>query len=243
MKQFRNLLMTLSAVIMLFTISCGDDEDKPATDEASGDTTVTVAPVPEPVAATESANIMIVRHKVKDYAKWKPSYDAHDSLRVANGMHTYVIGRGVEDSNMVLVALKVDDIEKAKTFGKSPDLKKAMDKGGVTGTPFMILANVPTLRTKASSDLRVMSTFTVKDWNNWKTRFEANTQYRIDNGLEDRGYGHDVNDDHKVVYVASVLDSAKTRAYHKSAGLKERLDSSGVVGAPNRFWYRVVQAY
>ena len=40
------------------------------------------------------------------------------------------------DSNMVMVALKADDMAKAKAFAKDPSLKKAMQKGGVTGAPY-----------------------------------------------------------------------------------------------------------
>ena len=50
--------------------------------------------------------MMIVTHKVADYEKFKVAYDEHDSLRRANGISSYVIGRGVEDANMVLVAVK-----------------------------------------------------------------------------------------------------------------------------------------
>ena len=186
---------------------------------------------------------MIVRHKVKDYAKWKPSYDAHDSLRLASGIHSFVIGRGVDDPNMVLVATKVDDVEKAKAFGKSDHLKKAMAESGVVGTPKMVLLSVPFLSSSAGSDLRTMSFFTVKDWDTWKTSFETGKQFRKDNGVEDRAYGYDVDDNHKVVVVGAVLDSAKVRAYHKSDSLKARMKTAGVEGTPERFWYRVVQTY
>ena len=243
MKQFKRLLMTSFAALLLFTISCNDAPDEPAADETTGDTTVAeTTPAAEPAAAAPQT-IMIARHKVKDYAKWKASYEAHDSLRLANGMHSFVIGRGVEDPNMLLVAVKADDVEKAKAFGKSDHLKKAMEAGGVVGTPKIFLATVPILNTSAKSDLRSISFITVKDWDKWKSHFEANKQERLESGLEDRGYGHDVDDNHKVVVVFSVLDSAKGRAFQKGPAMQKRLDSSGVVGAPDRFWYRVVQTY
>ena len=51
------------------------------------------------------------------------AYDGHDSARLANGMHNYVIARGVDDSNTVMVAIKADDISKAKAFAKDLPLK------------------------------------------------------------------------------------------------------------------------
>ena len=86
-------------------------------------------------------------------------------LRLASGIHSYVIGRGLQDSNMVLVAVKVDDMAKAKAFAKDPSLKKAMQKGGVTGTPSFTFVTMTFQDTAtSSSDLRSRTTFTVKDW-------------------------------------------------------------------------------
>ena len=60
--------------------------------------------------------MLVVTHKVANYAKWQVSYDEHDSIRLANGLHSYVIGRGLVDTNLVLVAVKADDITKANHF-------------------------------------------------------------------------------------------------------------------------------
>jgi hypothetical protein len=118
-----------------------------------------------------------------------------------------------------------------------------MDEGGVTGKPWIMLISSAFLSSSPSSPLRTMSSFTVKDWDTWKTSFESGKQFRMDNGVEDRAYGHDVDDNHKVVVFGTVLDSAKVRAYHKSDSLKARMKRSGVEGTPERFWYRVVQTY
>ena len=242
MKRFRFLLLPLLAAMSVFLTKCADNEDA-TTDAESGDTAVAATPATDPVATAAPVNMLIARHKVKDFTKWKASYDDHDSLRLANGMHTFLIGRGVEDPNMVLVAIKVDDVEKAKAFGKSEDLKKAMEKGGVTGAPKIVITTVPFLNTGANAPLRTMSFLNVKDYDTWKAGFDSSKQNRIDNGLEDRAVGYDVDNKNKVIYVGTVLDSAKVRAYQKSDALKERIKSHGVEGNVERFWYRVVQTY
>jgi len=188
--------------------------------------------------------VMVVTHKVADFAKWKPSYDAHDSMRLANKIHSYVIGRGMEDSNMVMVALKVEDMDKAKSFAKDPGLKKAMQKGGVASAPSFSFVTLTFQDTAAvSTPLRSRTMFTVKDWDAWQKAFEEGKQERLDNGLTVRAYGHDVNDNHKVVLVTALVDTAKAYAYWKSDLLKQRRAASGVVSVPERFVYRVVQRY
>src|SRR5947209_6712491 len=134
MKQFRfSGLFFYSMVFLLASCAGNESEKKTSTDSTAADTTTAMV-TPPVTTITTPQNMMDVTHKVSNYAKWKTSYDGHDSARLANGIHSYVIGRGLKDSNMVLVAVKVDDTAKAKAFAKDPGLKKAMQKGGVTGT-------------------------------------------------------------------------------------------------------------
>jgi hypothetical protein len=245
MNQHRFTSMLFGAAMVFFLISCGGNKEKASTDTTATDSTATATPKPETSSIiTTPQNMMVAKHKVANFAKWKTSYDEHDSMRLANGIHSYVIGRGLQDSNMVLVAVKVDDIEKAKAFAKDPSLKKAMQKGGVTGTPsFSFVTMVFQDTATISSDLRSRATLTVKDWDTWKKSFEEGNQERIDNGLTVRAYGHDINDDKKVVLVTAIMDTAKANAYWKSDMLKKRREAGGVIGEPERFVYRVVQRY
>jgi len=231
--------------MVFFLTSCGGGgENKTTTDTTATDTTAVTAPAETNTIITSPQNMMIAKHKVADFAKWKASYDEHDSMRLVNGIHSYVIGRGMQDSNMVLVAVKVDDITKAKAFAKDPSLKKAMQKGGVTGTPSFSFVTMTFQDTAViNSDIRSRTTFKVKDWNAWQKAFEEGKQERLDNGLTVRAYGHDVDDDHKVVLVTALMDTAKAYAYWKSDMLKKRRAEAGVIGEPERFVYRVVQRY
>ena len=247
MKPQRFLPLPLLAMLLFFFTSCNNasEETTTATDSVSSDSmATTTTETPATTIVTTPENIMLVRHKVSDFAKWKTSYDAHDSMRLANGIHNYVIGRGVDDSNTVMVAVKVDDMAKAKAFAKDPSLKAAMQKGGVTGTPSFIFTTVVYQDMATTmSDLRSMTTFTVKDWDAWKNSFESNRQVRIDNGLTDRAYGYSVDDNHKVTLVVGVNDTAKANAFWKSDQIKQLRAQSGVVSEPERFVYRVVQKY
>ena len=246
MKRFRFSGLLFYAALLLFLTSCGGggSEKKSSTDTTniSSDTTKVTPEVNTTITTPQS--MMIVTHKVANFEKWKASYDEHDSMRLVNGIHSYVIGRGLNDPNMVLVAVKAEDMGKAKAFAKDPSLKKAMQKGGVTGPPSIMFVTVVFQDTAViSSDLRSSTTFTVKDWDAWQKAFEASKQERLDNGLSLRAYGHDVDDNHKVRVVMALMDTARVFAYWKSEGLKQRMAESGVIGKPDRFVYRVVQKY
>lgn len=229
-----------------FLTSCsGNGSKETNTDTTAADTTATSTVVPEAnTIVTSPQNMIVIMHKVSNFEKWKSAYDEHDSARLASGIHNFVIARGAEDSNMVLVALKIDDTTKAKAFGKDPGLKKAMQKGGVTGTPSISFVTMVFQDTAdIGSVLRASSTFTVKDWDTWQKAFEDGRQQRLDNGIKDRAYGHDLDDNKKVSVVTALTDTAKAFAFYKSDALKEKMKASGVVSAPKRFLYTIVQRY
>ena len=238
--------LSLAGLLGLILISCGGKEEKTVTDSTSmtTDTTMQTTTTTTPAApATTTATVMVVKHKVANFNKWLASYDEHDSMRLASGLHNFVIGRGIPDSNMIMVAVKVDDTTKAKAFTKDPSLKKAMQKGGVVGTPSFMIYNTTFLDNGQAPNLRVMSTETVKDWEAWKTAFEAGKQIRTDNGLMDRAYGYDINDNHKISVVLALSDSAKGSSFLKSDTIKKRMAAAGVIGQPNRYYYHVVKTY
>jgi len=236
-------LLFYSLVFLLVSCSGGGTEKKASTDSAAVDTTAAVV-TPKITTITTPQSMLVVTHKVANYAKWKASYDEHDSARLANGIHNYVIGRGIKDSNMIMVALKIDDTAKAKAFAKDPGLKKAMHKGGVIGTPTVVLNTMTFQDTVSmSTDLRARTTFTVKDWAAWVKAYEEARQEKLDNGITLRAYGHKSDDDKKVVLVTAITDTAKAFAYYKSDLIKKRRAESGVIGEPERFLYRVVQRY
>ena len=245
MKHPKLACLLLYVAMPFFFISCGGDggEKKISADSTAADTTK-VAVIPKSTIITTPQDMMVVTHKVSNYTKWKASYDAHDSFRLANGIHSYVIGRGAQDSNLVLVSVKVDDLAKAKTFAKDPSLKQSMQKGGVTGMPSITFVTMTFQDTVAiNSDLRSRTTFTIKDWDAWQKSFQEGKQERIDNGLTVRAFGHDADNDKKVVIVMAITDTAKAFAYWKSDMLKQRRAASGAVSEPERFLYRVVKRY
>lgn len=247
----RSILPTLSVSVALFCLlSCGGGKpDQDATDSTTAvttDTTSSAATTAAPVntIVTTPQNMMVVTHKVADFDKWLAGFEAHDSMKLAHGIHNYVIGRGVKDPNMILVATKVDDMEKAKAFGKSADLKKAMKESGVLGTPVMSYTIMTYQDTgNIETDVRSRATFMVKDWTNWQRAFDSTRQLGIDNGLKLRVYGHEADNDKKVTVVSAVLDSAKAQAFWKSDQLKQLRAATGAIGEPDRFIFRVVKRY
>lgn len=243
MKQFKVFATVLVATGMLLLGSCNSGEEKKAETNVT-DSLSKTEPAPPPPAATGPMMVMTISHKVANYAKWKPAYESHDSTRLANGLHNYVIARGIDDSNMVMVALKMDDVNKAKELAASQGMKDRMKAAGVTG-PVSIdyVEAVMNDTTAIQQTVRVMVKHKVKDWDAWKKSFDSHKQIRVDAGLTDRVVAHTVGDDHSVTVVCAVADMAKAKAFMSSKELKDKMAEAGVEGAPSIFFYRIAAKY
>ncbi len=78
---------------------------------------------------------LLVRHKVEDYAKWKPIYDQHGTTRKASGGQSAQLFRNANDPNELVILFEWDDLEKARQFAQSEDLRQAMQRAGVADQP------------------------------------------------------------------------------------------------------------
>lgn len=78
---------------------------------------------------------LVIRHQVADYATWKPHFDAHAVTRRANGSQGSRIFQSASDPNEVVTFLEWDDLERARLFAQSDDLRDAMTRAGVVGKP------------------------------------------------------------------------------------------------------------
>jgi heme-degrading monooxygenase HmoA len=78
---------------------------------------------------------MLIRHMVADYDAWQAHFDEQGIARRANGSQGGRIFRSADDPNDVLVLLEWDDLERARLFVDSDDLREALDRAGVTGRP------------------------------------------------------------------------------------------------------------
>lgn len=78
---------------------------------------------------------ILIRHKVKDFEKWKPIFDRHSTIRKAGGSKGGRIFRNIDDPSETFIIFKWDTIENAQKFAKSEDLKNRMKEAGVTEKP------------------------------------------------------------------------------------------------------------
>jgi len=79
--------------------------------------------------------LLIIQHKVRDYAGWRPGFDAHKSSQAGAGLTNGRVYRKAEDPNDIVILFDVANVAKARSWMTGEDLKAAMQKAGVLGAP------------------------------------------------------------------------------------------------------------
>jgi hypothetical protein len=78
---------------------------------------------------------LTVHFKVKDFNAWRAGYNGREKSRVSAGITNGRVFRSADDPNDVVVLQDVADLAKARTWIGSDDLKAAIQKDGVIGSP------------------------------------------------------------------------------------------------------------
>lgn len=79
--------------------------------------------------------VMIVRHKVEDFSKWKAVFDSMNETRKGYGWTAHEVYRSAQDPDHVTIVNHMRDVAQAKAYGNSDVLKSGMAKAGVVGAP------------------------------------------------------------------------------------------------------------
>jgi hypothetical protein len=73
---------------------------------------------------------VLVRHKIADFSKWKPAYDAHFRGPSAGLKEKHLL-RNIDNPNEIILLFEAEDLQKAKEFAGSSDLRETMQNAGV----------------------------------------------------------------------------------------------------------------
>jgi hypothetical protein len=85
--------------------------------------------------------LLIVRHKIADFTSWKAAYDAHSPFRAAAGLSPGRVTSSADDPSELVLIFEAADLDRARAFCASDDLKTAMQGAGVTDKPDIYFLN------------------------------------------------------------------------------------------------------
>jgi hypothetical protein len=78
---------------------------------------------------------LLVRHKAAAFSTWKAACDAHLPARQKAGLNEKHLLRNIDTPNEVILFFDAEDVQRAREFGSSSDLREAMQKAEVVDKP------------------------------------------------------------------------------------------------------------
>lgn len=249
--------LIVSCAIALCAVGCGSEEPSAteATEpEVASTTGAEQLPAPEPEAAPAPEEpppaaavaeppameppkaSVIVMHKVKDFDAWKTAFDADEPNRKAAGIMGHALMTDTAKPGMVGIWLPTNDLAKVEEFAKSPELKKAMKDAGVVGAPTMMYLNhvamSPPSANGAMPKYGAIIEHKVKDFDAWKTGFDADEPARKEAGITGYAVSQDPKDPKHVTVWLEADTKEALSAMLASKELAAKMKEAGVIGKP-----------
>jgi hypothetical protein len=235
------LTLTMSLAGILFM--CNDIQSagqKPKMDtKSTGQATMKESAQPSGMPALPF-NVVVIKHNVADYSKWKPFFDTDSTNRNAAGLHLIGLARGIENQNEVEIPFMIDDVQKAKAFVTNPKLKDVMQKGGVNSEPNIKFIKVLRMTDALQNpgDYAEIS-HKVKDFDAWLKVFDAEgAATRATDGLDDGVLARGIDDPNLVYLVFKINDLAKAKAALEKPSRQKTMQDAGVIGKPEIYFGR-----
>ncbi len=87
--------------------------------------------------------ILLIRHKVTDFATWKANFDDQDATRGAHGCQGDRLFQNAADPNELLILLEWDSLERAYLFAQSDELRDDLKRADVADDPDLWFLGAP----------------------------------------------------------------------------------------------------
>lgn len=176
---------------------------------------------------------VILTHEVADFATWKSVFDGHEGARKAAGFLGHHINRHVDNPNLLSVYLAVSDVEKARAFAASDDLRQTMSAAGVTSVPTAVWVTPVAEAIVWDRELPAMLiSHHVAQFDTWLEGYAAAAAVRTQGGIVGAAANQLIEEPNTVLiyHQAESLDALK--AFMANPGLKDAMQKAGVTSAP-----------
>jgi hypothetical protein len=84
---------------------------------------------------------VIISHECKNYPDWRKVFDADEGNRSKAGFKSTALYHAADNPNKITIIGEAPSLEAIKGFMENPELKAAMELGGVIGMPEVKILN------------------------------------------------------------------------------------------------------
>ena len=176
---------------------------------------------------------LMVRHPVADFDRWKKGFDEHQSFRESAGMLGHHVNRAEDDPNSLSIYFAVSDVDQAKGFTESPELKSIMQEVGVTGPPEFTWMTPVRESVIWDRELPAMVvSHSVADFDAWLVGYDGADELRTGAGIIGHAVNRSIDDPSTVVVYHQAESFDALRAFLADAALQSAMKEAGVTSEP-----------
>jgi len=181
---------------------------------------------------------VVINYPVADFDAWMAVFDANEQGRIDHDYLGHHINRAEDDPNSLSIYLAVGDVDQAKTYVTSDDVKSLMAEAGIAGAPeFMWVTPVREAIVWDRELPAMIVSHRVEDFDAWLAGYDAADELRLANGI----IGHAANrsmEDSSLVIVYHQAESFDTlRSFLRSDDLRMAMKEAGVTSEPEVTFY------
>jgi quinol monooxygenase YgiN len=181
---------------------------------------------------------MFVRHEVSDYAAWRKTYDAFDATRRKMGVTAQAVYQSTDNPNDVTAYHDFKNVERAKAFAASAELKSAMQKAGVKGAPQIWFTTATPGSSGNASHVRMFVRHEVSDYATWRKAYDDFDATRWKMGVTGQSVYQSTDNPNDVTAYHDFKSVEQAKAFAASAELKSAMQQAGVKGVP-QIWFTI----
>jgi len=183
-------------------------------------------------------NVAVSKFIVNDYSEWRRIYDEDSTIRKSNGMNAIAVANSIFNSNTVITAYVINDIEKVKAYVGSNEFQEKAKKAGVTNHQTFDFIQVIRFNPPKSSLDFLEYAIKVKDFDQWIKAYDTeDASQRLGYGLIDEVVARGIDDKNLVHLVFLVSDIEKAKKMMSSKKIKKRMLKQGVTVMPTFEYY------
>jgi hypothetical protein len=177
---------------------------------------------------------VVLHTNVADFDSWLAAFDSHEDARRVASILGHHINRSEGDPNELSVFMGLSDLNRAKEFAASDELRERMKASGVIGAP-QITYMTP-VREAVVWDRQlpaIILSHSVADFDRWLEGYDGAAGLQRENGIIGQAANRSLEDP-SVAIVYHQAESFETlRAFLGNDELKEKMQEAGVTSAPD----------
>lgn len=179
------------------------------------------------------SSYLSISHEVENYSSWKKGFDEHQVVRKEAGIRDIFVKREADKENSITAFFEILDLDKAKSFLFSPELKEAMSKAGVRSEPALVFYNCASEYESVNAESFVTTvSHRVKDFATWKSIYDNSAALRKKGGTNDYLLLRTASDENEVTVLGTASSEEKFMEFVSNPELKGAMEAAGVISKP-----------